>query len=189
MSLERDWQRIAKWYADNTPSGLTLADGASHEQLAAFENAVSQRLPPDFRESYLLHNGTGDSFLLYFGELMTLDAIEKIWRRYGEWQDTRSYGIGDDWQTSAKGPIRPFWWRRSRIPITENGSGDHVFVDLAPAKGGRRGQLLKYSHETGPAFVLAESLSAWLAEIASDLERGKYVYIEHAETVGLPGMW
>ena len=149
---------------------------------------MAQPLPADVRESYLLHNGTGGAFLLYFGELMTLDDIEKMWRRYGEWQEADEYGIGDDWKTSAKGPIKPFWWSPARIPMTDNGGGDPVFLDLDPAKGGRAGQLLKYNHETGPEFVLSQSLSAWLATIANDLERGKYLYIEDAETVAPPGM-
>ncbi len=189
MSLKQDWQRIAKWYSDNTPSGLPLATGASTERIDAFEKVLGQPLPKDVRDSYLIHNGTGGRFLLYFGELMTLDDIERMWRRYGEWQKNDKYGIGDDWKTSAKGPIKPLWWNASRVPLTDNGGGDPVFLDLDPAKGGQIGQLLKYSHETGPAFVLAPSLSNWVAEIAGDLERGKYVYCEDAETVAPPGMY
>lgn len=189
MSIEQSWKRIAKWYSDHTPNGLPLADGASPEQIVAFEEFVGQPVPADVRESYSLHNGTGGRFLIYFGELMTLDSIEKMWQRYGEWQKADGYGIGDDWKTSAKGPIKPYWWSPSRIPLTDNGGGDPVFLDLDPARNGRIGQLLEYSHETGPKLVLARSLSEWLAEIATDLEQGKYVYIEDAETVAPPGMW
>jgi cell wall assembly regulator SMI1 len=189
MSLENVWQRIASWYKDNTPSGLPLAKGASEKQVARLEKTLEQTLPADIRESYLLHNGTGGAFLLYFGELMTLDGIERIWQRYGEWQRTNSYGIGDDWTTRAEGPIKPYWWGPARIPLTDNGGGDPVFLDLDPAKGGRRGQLIKYSHEVGPQFVLAGSFAKWLKDIAHGLDDGKFVYDEEAETVAPPGMY
>jgi cell wall assembly regulator SMI1 len=189
MSLERDWQRIAKWYKDNTSSGMSLAKGATTKRIATLEKALGHALPTDVRESYLLHNGTGGQFLLHFGELMTLDAIEKMWRRYGEWQQKNNYGIGDDWETHAKGPIKPYWWSPARIPLTDNGGGDHVFLDLDPGKGGQLGQLIKYNHEVGPEFVLAKSLSRWLADIADGLEKGKYVYVEEEDTVAPPGMY
>ena len=189
MSLERDWRRIADWYAANTPSGLPLARGASESRIAAWEQTLGLSLPADLRESYRLHNGTGGVFLLYFGELMTLDGVERMWRRYGDWQRDNGYGVGDDWVTQAEGPIKPFWWSPARVPLTDNGGGDPVFLDLDPAKGGRRGQLIKYNHEVGPQFVLARSFAGWLGEIADGLEAGRFVYNVEAETVAPPGMY
>jgi cell wall assembly regulator SMI1 len=189
MSLREVWKRIAAWHKENAPpKRFTLAKAASRRQFDAFERSLGLHLPDDIRESYLLHNGTG--WLLYFGEVMPLGAVEAMWRRYGEWQRENGFGLGADWQPrDIKGPIKPIWWSPLRVPLTDNGGGDPVMLDLDPGKGGPRGQIIKFNHEVGPINVLAGSWSEWLTGIANGLEAGKYVYIESEDTVAPPGFY
>jgi cell wall assembly regulator SMI1 len=142
------------------------------------------------RESYLLHDGTAGTWLLYYGEVMPLTGVETMWRRYGDWQQENGYGLGEDWQTrTITGPIKPVWWSPLRVPLTNNGGGDPVMLDLDPGKGGIRGQVIKFSHEVGPTNVLAPSWSEWLGVIADELAAGKYVYLENEDTIAPPGFY
>jgi cell wall assembly regulator SMI1 len=190
MDIQEVWQRILAWHQLNAPRGkFRLARGASAKRIASLERLIEQPLPNDLRESYQLHDGTAGTWLLFYGEVMPLDGIGRMWERYREWQKT-GYGIGPDWKTHAiQGPIKPIWWSTLRIPITDNGGGDPVMIDLDPAKGGRRGQVIAYNHEIGPKQVLARSFAGWLEKIANALEAGEYVYIEEAGTVAPPGMY
>lgn len=189
MSVRESWKRIADWHDGNARRGrFPLAPGASERQLDALERAIGSRLPEDVRESYRLHNGTG--WLLFYGEVMPVEGVEAMWRRYSEWQRENGYGLGESWRPEElTGPIKPVWWNPLRIPVTDNGGGDPVMIDLDPAEGGTHGQVIKFNHEVGPVNVLARSWAEWLSTISDGLEAGKYVYIESEDTVAPPGFY
>lgn len=180
MSIRESWKRIVDWHKRSVPEGkFRLAKAVRKGQFAAFEAELGILLPADVRESYLLHDGTAGTWLLYFGEVMSLDGIKAMWRRYGDWQAENGYGLGADWQPDdIEGPIKPIWWSPLRIPITDNGGGDPVMIDLDPNKGGERGQIIKFNHEGGPIKVLAPNFAHWLDKIASELEAGQHRYNE-----------
>lgn len=92
-----------------------------------------------------------------------------------------------DWQpTDISGPIKPIWWNTKRIHLTDN-SGEHLTIDLDPPPNGRRGQIIHLG-DVGPTKVLATSWSAFLTQLADDLEAGKYFYDEKEGTVLQLGM-
>ena len=179
MSIRESWKRIVDWHKRSVPKGkFRLAKAARKGQLTAFEAELGILLPADVRESYLLHDGTAGTWLLYFGEVMSLDGIKAMWQRYGSWQAENGYGLGADWQPDdIEGPIKPIWWSPLRIPITDNGGGDPVMIDLDPGKGGERGQIISFGHELGPAECLPPA-AHWLDQIASELEAGQHRYNE-----------
>jgi cell wall assembly regulator SMI1 len=191
MTLQAVWNRIIDWHAVNTrPDKFQLNPGATPEAIAALEQAINAELPADFRESLLLHNG-GECWLLWYGELLTVDAILSQWNMYREWQSHGTYAVADseDWAAnSIDGPIKPIFWNTRRIYITDN-SGDHLTLDLDPPADGHYGQVIDHSHEVGPQEVLASSWFGFLSTLADDLEAGKYVYVEDEDTVALPRMY
>ena len=147
-------------------------------------------LPKDFRESLLLHNG-GDCWILWYGELLTLNSILDQWNMYREMQSRGEYAVlsDDGWSAnSIDGPIKPVFWNPKRICVTDN-SGDHLILDLDPPDDGQRGQIIDHSHEVGPQTILASSWGDFLQKLADDLEAGEYVYVEEEEMVALPGMY
>ena len=181
MSLAKDWERILAWYGANTPPGtLSVRAGATQQQLAELEALIGTPLPEDFRESYALHNRT-DRGILFYGKLHSLDGIAAEWQQCRKWQEEDGYGKGSDWRPrQLESPeIRPYWWGPLRLPITDNGGGDPVTLDLDPMRNrGTRGQIIKVNHEVGPINVLAPSFAAWLARIAGELESGVHAYSE-----------
>src|ERR1700677_3273303 len=97
---------------------------------------------------------------------------------YSAWQAKGEYATGDWRAHDIKGPIKPVFWNKRRIYITDN-SGDHLTLDLDPPENGRYGQVLHHSHEVGPTKVVAASWSDFLNQLAIDLESGKYIYFEY----------
>jgi cell wall assembly regulator SMI1 len=192
MSIADDWIRIAAWYDGNTrPGKFRLNPGATPEAVAAFEYVIEAELPADFRESLLLNDGGTDAWILWHGELLTLDKIREQWEMYREWQANGDYAVeGDeDWTPNAiDGPIKPIFWNVRRLPITDNG-GDHLALDLDSPPDGHYGQVIDHSHEVGPERVVAPSWSVFLSQLADDLEAGTYVYARREDTVALPGMY
>ncbi|MDR0212977.1 MAG: SMI1/KNR4 family protein [Comamonas sp.] len=191
QDLQHNWNRIARWYATNTPQGtLVLDKGASEDEIAELETALGQRLPDDLRHSLSLHNGAAnEGYLLYHGELLSTRGILKVWQMYRDMQHNEGWGQGDDYETEElQGPIRPVYWDGLRIPLTDN-SGDAAMLDLLPAEGGQAGQIIEFDGEVGPRTVLASSFSGWIAQLADELEQGRHVYIEDAGCVAPPGTW
>jgi len=187
IDLEAAWQRIRDWHEEHTAPGMfQLAPPAKKAEIDRLEAAIGTEFPSDVRKSFQLHNGTKDSFVLWHGPVLSLDEILRKWKTYEEWQRTNDWGLQAPFEVIA--PIKPVSWNPKRIPLTDN-SGDHLMLDLDPAKSGHYGQILEHSHEVGPMKVVAASWSEWLQQLANDLEEGKYVYVEAEETVALPGMY
>jgi len=180
-SVRDSWERIAAWIDEYAGRGLfRLNGGVPLKAIEHFEKEIGARLPDDFRESLQIHELDRDPecWISSFGNFQTLEQILKQWKMYCEWQKNEGYGIGDDWRTNdIVGPIKPVFWNPLRIYISDN-SGDHLTIDLDPPPDGRRGQLVKHSHEVGPKSVVASSWSEFLRQLADDLEAGKYVYFE-----------
>lgn len=208
MSVARSWDRIFAWYDTNTPPGTLIGNpGAGERQLGELESLIDARLPDDFRASYRLLDGTRRGWLLHHGSLLPLAGIAGEWRWYRD-QSEQGYGQGPDYRPrQLESPeIKPLWWTQLRVPLTENGGGDHEMLDLDPAPGGARGQIIHMSHEVGPTRLLvrhrqrrrrADQLSlwddddgtdlvtsvgtgvaGWLAQIADELESGVHAYSE-----------
>lgn len=180
MSVERSWQRIARWFGDNAPpSAFRVNPGASPEAVADLERAIGAALPRDFRESLLLHDGGEDLWLLpTHGELMSAAGILARWRWYRDLRRTDGYADPEDavWTpTRVRGPIEPYFWGPRRLFVSDN-SGDHITLDLDPPAGGCYGQVLYHSHEVGPEEVLAPGWLAYLDLVADELQSGRYAY-------------
>ena len=79
--------------------------------------------------------------------------------------------------SNPSGPIRTDWWNTKWIPFVDNEQGDQLCVDLNPAKGGKKGQVIDWWHEKGAYKVVADSVGEWLAAVAKDLEKGTFVAI------------
>ncbi|MBO0698819.1 MAG: SMI1/KNR4 family protein [Zavarzinella sp.] len=219
MTVARSWDRIFAWYDANTLPGTLVGNrGATERQLADLEALVGTRLPDDFRESYRLLDGTRGRWLLYHGWLLSLAEIADQWQTCREWQAQPEYGKGPAYQPrQLESPeIKPVWWTPLRVPITANGGGDHDMLDLDPAAGGTRGQVIHFSHEVGPVNLLVgprrrrrradqpslwddgdeadpgsalgTGMAGWLAQIADELESGVHAYSESSQMV-CPVAW
>jgi cell wall assembly regulator SMI1 len=190
--MKRLWQRIERWFADNVDSSrFSVPDGATQEDIERAEAALGIGLPSDVRKSYLLHDGSNRIWLWPNGYLMPLFPPAHLSKRkqrqfrpvVASWQnrfDILESGGWDDLgcESNPVGPIRTDHWHVRWIPILDNYCGDAVCVDLAPAKGGKRGQIIEWDHEVGATQVLAEGFREFLEQIANQLEGGSLRFVD-----------
>jgi cell wall assembly regulator SMI1 len=169
--LAEAWGRLEA--ALPTTLSASLHDGAAEAEVAAVEKGVKAKLPEDVRASYLRHNGQKDGsdglFPSGFAGLdeefciLPADAIAPDWKIWKELADGGEFEDGD---AEPDESVRAAWWHKSWIPIASNGGGDSLCIDLSPAKGGIKGQVILLSHESGARRALARSLPELLAMAA-----------------------
>src|SRR5262245_24778912 len=172
------WDRIHVWLRAHAPEVLqSLRPGASEAQLRAAEQAMGVTLPDDVRACYAVHDGQGTGpygsspGFLYGWEWCSLGRMVEEWRC---WKGLLDTGTFDDNVGDPHGLVRPVWWHPGWIPLTCSGAGDNQCLDLAPATGGRVGQVIEMWHDDAHRAVLARSFAAWVAAFADELEDGAY---------------
>lgn len=174
-SVADTWKRIDAWLKTHNPKlAKALNKGVTDKEIAQAEAKLGVKLPSDFKESYQLHNGQKEGDLIpppnnndsgYI--LLPLKDILNEWKMWKGLIDKGEFA--NDESNPAKG-IRTDWWHPGWIPFASNGGGDSFCIDLAPAKGGKAGQIITMNHESAERELLAPSFAAWLATLAEDLE-------------------
>ncbi len=180
------WNRIEEWIAEQA-SGVFLENGVSASDIDNAE-AILGKLPSDVRASYKIHNGTNLLWLTEDGYLMPLfvpshvprkkqhryNAIVKRWTLFKELLDGGGFE-GPGFVSEPVGPIKTDHWNPKWIPITDNRCGDHICIDMSPAKGGKKGQVIRWDHEVGATQVIAASFTEWLENVADEMDDGGVV--------------
>ena len=175
------FDRIERWLAANAPL-VILNPPATERQLDEAEDALGVKLPPDVRESYLIHDGQPYGGGLFGG--CDWHSLENVVREWTVWKELLDGGDFDDISSDADGrTIRTDWWNPRWIPFTQNGGGDSHCFDLEPGPEGVVGQIIEMIHDSGDRPYEAESLREWLQKFADDLEAGEYVYGEYGGVI------
>jgi cell wall assembly regulator SMI1 len=175
-SIKESWQRIEHWLGEHAPAqARSLAKGATADQLRKLEAQLGVRLPEDFKESCLIHDGQKeecdlipDGFGTYY--LLRLKEIPKEWNLWNQLNDAGEF---KDQAAEPDPGVADAWWQRGWMPFASNGGGDHFCLDFAPAKGGKVGQVIKMQHDDARRELVAPSFAAWLGQLADALERGE----------------
>lgn len=180
--------RLDAWYdAHLWRDRYVFNPPATDDELNAFENMIGLRLPRSYRQLYRWHDGENDDRWGHFYglPLLPLHQAEFQWKA---WNDVLAdfggnrYEIrGGAWPDGAVDPsyINPRW-----IPLTHDGSGNHIGMDFDPWPRGRVGQIILFGRDEEVKVVLAESLGKFLEWVASLLESGNFrLEVEPAERV------
>lgn len=170
--------RLDAWYAVHlTPDRYIFNPPATDTQLDAFERLIGLKLPRAYRQLYLWHDGENDDRWghIYGLPLLPLQQAGAHWTSWAKvlnYFDGNRYPVpGGGWPERAVDPayINPRW-----IPLTHDGSGNHIGVDFDPWPGGRVGQVIIFGRDEDVKIVLAESLGKFLGWIADLLESGNF---------------
>jgi cell wall assembly regulator SMI1 len=131
------------------------------------------------RESYLAHNGSDDAGFFPKGDvgyvLLPLSELVSDWKM---WKELLEGGEFEGEKARGSPGVRGDWWNVGWVPFASDCGGDYYCIDLAPARGGKKGQVIAMAHDSGARKLLAPSLREWLARFADQLEAGKYRYDE-----------
>jgi cell wall assembly regulator SMI1 len=176
--MKTTWDRIFTWLAANAPVVLeNLNPGAPDEQLRQTEQALGVPLPEDVRTMYRLFDGQreGTSFIEGFSWL-SLENVVILWRFFKERLDAGQFPSPQRFEWLGREMVSPVhgsgdaWWNTAWIPLTEDGNGNHHYLDVSQAGGGR---IVRYNE--GDWALVAPSFGDWLKTFADDLDRGAYV--------------
>jgi cell wall assembly regulator SMI1 len=178
--VEEGWRRLKAWFTEHAPAVVKcLRRGASGKQIHAFEEFIDRALPADLAESYALHDGQGyarGTVGMIFGlALIPLKESQAAW----EVQQRIRTDAGNEWeeldthcQSFPTGAIRPVCWSPGWVPLTDDGGGNYLGVDLDPGEKGQAGQVILFGRDETPYCVLAASWGQFLSDLADELEAG-----------------
>ncbi len=179
MTVRKTWERISLWLTENWFEAIELPPGAMTDDIASAEESLQLKLPRKLRESLQIHNGSGNIPLVAFDPfripfpLLSLSSSISQWNHIQKALRSGRFS-GPDFVNEPRGPIAKVWFHPKWVPIVDNQGGDYLFIDLAPAKGGKKGQVISFFRDRGATDVLFESFSMLLNRVADDLEAGSF---------------
>lgn len=185
MSLvDTSWKRICAWIDENAPGLLDSAQpGATPDEIAKLATRTGLTIPDDLREFVALVNGADDAGI--FPTRDDFDAMAyyplDIDMMIGDrlmLNDLLSMGEFADLEAEPSDGVAADWWNPGWIPFAGNGGGDYFCIDTVPAAGGKPGQIIAHSHESGERRKLADSLGEFLEQLADDMDSGGIQYDE-----------
>lgn len=168
------WNRIEAWLAGEAPELLGALHGpVASEGWRTFEQTTALTLPAEARASFAVHDGQDKDAPPVFGSwwLLSLEISTQVW---SELRQTQVVLDRADPAIETAGAVRKRYWNPRWIPVLYDGAGNFLCLDLDPAPGGRRGQIVWFQKGKRRREVVAPSWEAWLTRFADDLERGRW---------------
>ncbi len=155
--------KIAKIESAARKAGIELPAGASQAAIAATEGKLGVTLPTEVRAFYLAHDGGPDNETVCGNrELLSLRGIVNQWEVWKEIFDDQD--LEDDESSEPDPGVQKKWWIPEWIPVTYDLAGNHDVIDLAPAKGGKVGQIVSLWHDDGERTALGKDFLSWLQQ-------------------------
>lgn len=156
-------------------------EGASEEEISAFEEKFDITLPEDVKELYRYKNGSKyfsilpcviDEREMAFN-LMSLDAIEKA-KKYFQNRDALltdfpEHFTSEDIEKMKDSRIKPYLFNKKWIPFAEYCDSCFLMFDFDPDKEGKVGQIICYIHDPDEVIYAAESLTELIEGIMEEI--------------------
>lgn len=171
-------ERLDTWYAGHlTAPPYRFNPPATDEAIDRLQAVFGHILPPSYRQLYRWHDGeTDDRWGHIYG--LPILPLEDVAAELKSWERTRAdfggnrYAIpGAGWPAGA---VDPAYSNAAWLPLTRDGSGNHIGLDFDPWPGGRVGQVIVFGRDEDVKAVLAPSLGTFLEWIATLLEAGNF---------------
>lgn len=174
----KSWRGIEEVLWENAHSAFrALRKPVTDAQLARLAKLVPARLPRDFVQSLMVHDGLRNSHLGpirlfdYFA-LLPVSAIISEYTLLCDLQD--ECGFGGNRSGCDPGIRNDIHWRPGWVPFMD-ADGDKLVLDLDPAPGGTAGQVFEWSNSGSfPQRILALSFGGWLARLAEVLSKRRF---------------
>ncbi len=178
---ENTWSKIREWLGANAPKIIgNLNPPATAEELASIESTIGIKMPSDWHELYLTHNGINhDSNFgsLFYGlEFLSLDKVASEYESSVDLSAESKFEVkATDASINLSDMNNPRW-----IALAHDGSGNMIRVDMDPGANGKIGQVIFTDIDSDVVILLANSVNEFLNNFASDLKNGKYHLAEDA---------
>lgn len=178
--VESAWARVEAALRRVLPDSLPLLAGpAAASEIDAIEAALEVVLPPDFRASLGIHNGSnfGGPAPVPLDHLFSAGEIVEMTQAWDSDDDPDLDSppvmacLIDEGMIHVSGPVRPTSSLGSRVVVGTMNGDVNWFIDLDPPEGGTPGQVVRLDVECCQWDVLAPSWTVLLVRYAEDLER------------------
>ena len=180
--MQEYWIRWESWMKQYAPGLLTiLQPGASFEAVASLERLVNATLPTSFKAFYSVHNGQSKARtgLVDADQLLGVADIITQWHHWKDLLDSETFTYNEEPILSAPDTgIKNDWWNPLWIPITSDGFGNHLCIDLDPGPEGQVGQIITLWHDDAHRAIVAPSFEEWIKEYLNALEKGDYIFVK-----------
>ena len=156
-------------------------EGASEEEISAFEEKFGITLPEDVKELYRYKNGSKYLSILpcVIDErdmafcLMSLQGIEKA-KKYFQNRDALltefpEHFTSEDIEKMKDSRIKPYLFNKKWIPFAEYCDSCFLMLDFDPDKEGKEGQIICYIHDPDEVIYVAESLTKLIEGIMEEI--------------------
>ena len=157
-------------------------EGASEEEISAFEEKFDITLPEDVKELYRYKNGSKYFSILpcVIDErdmvfcLMSLQDIEHT-KKYFQNRDAfltefPKHFTSEDIEKMKDCRIKPYLFNKKWIPFAEYCDSCFLMLDFDPDKEGKEGQIICYIHDPDEVIYAAESLTELIEGIMDEVE-------------------
>jgi uncharacterized protein (TIGR02996 family) len=177
ISARSAWTRLERWCQNHHPRLLaTLNPGASAAEIEAVEQAIGQTLQSDVRESFAIHNGASERFVLGDSLLSTQSVITQ-WQKWRGLED-HNEEFRDSMESFPPNAVALDYANSGWLPLAQSGGSDYLGVDLAPGTAGTVGQVINFGRDEHHKCVLASNWAEFLADFSTFLESGAVSVID-----------
>ncbi len=176
MKIAHLIQSIKDLLADSFPElAESLRPAAAEERIREAEQLMGITFPRELRELYRIHNGQEFKGALFFGmPFLPLKEVVQQWQVWADIAEQTDYS--DDIQvfSAIPGMIQERYANPNYIPISHDGGGNHIGIDMNPGAKGVVGQVISYGRDDDTRYVIALGIAEFLAFIIHHLNQGNY---------------
>ena len=167
---------LAKIARQQPEAILQFNEGANENILLDIQNSLGLQLPENVQRLYRLHNGQQAKSANVFNReaWLSLERVQQVWQAMTQ----QMASMDDQDGLSLDDEVQAVWWHKSWLPLTDDGQGAYLCVDLAPTSAGEVGQIIRVLRDNMSRSLEAQSLEAWLENHVEALEESDYVYSE-----------
>ncbi|RXZ83025.1 SMI1/KNR4 family protein [Paenibacillaceae bacterium] len=167
----------------------SLYPPAGEAEIAATEQEMGVKFPDALRELYKLHNGQHDDGPgLFFGlQFLSLEGMLAQWKVWEELADDFAEE-GDHYAVPAEA-IKEAYINVKWLPLSHDGGGNHLGMDLDPGTAGVAGQVINFGRDEATKYVIAITLTDLLQFIAETVKDGHYTVSRETEEDGEDVFW
>ena len=172
------WATIEEWLKQEHPEALQgFNPPASPESIAAAERALGVELPSEYKEFLAIHDGQDElAPFVGVGALLPIAAVVDRHQSLSKRADEEEFEVSSDLVGAG---VRPVNYCRRWLPIGASARGrDFLCLDLDPAPGGTRGQIIEYVVDDGGRPLIANGFADLLSKYFEAAQSGEIDFDE-----------
>lgn len=161
------WAAIRGWLRAHRPDlAQALRPGADAETLAEL---AAKGLPETWRSWWGENDGSGPVLFDGWSWLPVRGVVDSVVSEHEALLELAEH-LAHEAPPRTVGPVQPVWGHRDWVPFAVDFSGCLLCVDLAPAEGGVRGQVVLVDDDE--RRVLYEGVGVMLSDCLARMEAG-----------------